>query len=349
MVRVIVADDSRTSRALLVRLLESDPAIRVVGEARNGREAVELTVRLLPDVVTMDILMPVMDGVEATKEIMMRAPTRIIIVSAVTAPARVQFALEAMRAGALMVMGKPDNPDDETFEQQRAELLSMVNAMAQVKVIRRHGAARMQIAPPMQTQERIELVTMAASTGGPEAVRRILSQLSPSFPAPILLVQHITRGFTAGFASWLDRNTPLRVGVALHRQRLEPGRVYVAPDDRHLGIGPGRTIAVSAAAPIGNLRPSANHLFESAAGFGPRHAAVILTGMGRDGVGGLAAVKAAGGRVIAQDAATSIIYGMPREARAANLVDLVMPLHAIARQLSTWCGEDDDKGTHPDR
>jgi two-component system chemotaxis response regulator CheB len=339
MIQVVVADDSRTSRELLVRILEGDPSIQVVGEARDGREAVELAARLRPDVITMDILMPLMDGVEATREIMMRAPTRIIIVSSATRTKDVQLALDAMRAGAVMVMGKPDHPDEEPFERQRAELLSMVRAMSQVKVVRRWtGAAAVRI-PGTVAKERIEIVTMAASTGGPEAVRRILSGLTSSFPAPILLVQHIAVGFTEGFAKWLDRACALSVRVAGHGEQLEPGTVYIAPDNRHLGLGGRGTIALSNAQAIHNMKPSANHLFRSAAHLGARHAAVILTGMGRDGVEGLAAVKAAGGRVIAQDESTSIVYGMPGEARAANLVDLVMPLHGIARQLSQWCGE----------
>jgi two-component system chemotaxis response regulator CheB len=169
-------------------------------------------------------------------------------------------------------------------------------------------------------------------------VRQILAALPPPFPAPILLVQHIARGFTAGFARWLDRSVPSRVIVAEHGQRIESATVYVAPDDVHLGLGTGRRIVLSQGAPIGNLRPSANHLFQSAAHLGPRLAAVILTGMGRDGISGLAAVRNAGGRIVAQDEATSVVYGMPGEARAANLVDVVLPLQGIARQLTQWCG-----------
>lgn len=349
MVRVVVADDSRTSRELITRILGSDPSIQIVGEARDGMEAVDLATRLRPDVVTMDILMPRMDGVEATTEIMMRAPTRIIIVSSATREKGVQLALDAVRAGAVMVMGKPDHVDEPAFQRQRAELLSMVKAMANVKVVRRWSGAAAARVPVTPLKERIEIVTMAASTGGPEAVRRILAGLSPLFPAPILLVQHIAVGFTAGFATWLDRACALKVKLAIDGESVQAGIVYVAPDNRHLGLGPSRAIALSGGPPIHNMRPSANHLFRSAAFIGSRHAAVILTGMGRDGVEGLAAVKAAGGRVIAQDEATSIVYGMPGEARAANLVDHVMPLHAIARQLSLWCGEEHGTGQNTDR
>jgi two-component system chemotaxis response regulator CheB len=184
----------------------------------------------------------------------------------------------------------------------------------------------------------VRLVAIAASTGGPAAIRTILADLPRSFPVPILIVQHIARGFTAGLAHWLDGDTPLRVKVAELGEYAMPGTVYIAPDDRHLGCqrdaGGDIRLLLDSAAPVGAFRPSASYLFQSTAeALGAGVLAVILTGMGDDGVGGLRSLKMHGGRVIAQDEASSVIYGMPREAARAGVVDVTLGLNAIARKL----------------
>ncbi|OGU02014.1 MAG: chemotaxis response regulator protein-glutamate methylesterase [Gemmatimonadetes bacterium GWC2_71_10] len=337
MIRVVVAEDSLTVRELLVGILESDPEFRVVGQAKTGAEAVELAIRLRPDLITMDVHMPALDGFEATKEIMVHAPAPIIIVSSSASQADVELSFNTMRAGALMVVAKPDNPQSPLFNGRREQFVAMAKAMAQVKVVRRWATQTLPATAPASRRRAsgppLQLVAMAASTGGPAALQRILADLPGDFPAPILIVQHIATGFVAGLAGWLGGACNLHVKVAEAGDPLVGHTVLIAPDDRHLGIAQGRAV-LSDAPPLGGFRPSATHLFETAArAYGASLAAIVLTGMGSDGVAGLAAVKTAGGRVLAQDEASSVVFGMPREAVVAGLADEVLPVGGIADWL----------------
>jgi two-component system chemotaxis response regulator CheB len=332
---VVVAEDSTTVRELLVEILESDPEIRVLGQAKNGVEAVGLAVRLKPDLITMDVHMPLMDGFEATKEIMVQAPTPILIVSSSASGRELELSLNAIRAGALMVLPKPDDPGSARFESRRRELVAMARAMAEVKVVRRWGPRAAPVAPaPRRSGKPARIVAIAVSTGGPAALQRILGELPGDFPVPVLIVQHMAAGFVDGLAAWLDGASSMRVKVAEPGESLVRRTAFLAPDDRHLGVSPDGRVALAQTAPVGGFRPSGTHLFESVAGvYGAAAAAVILTGMGSDGVAGLRAVKAAGGQVLGQDEGTSVVYGMPREAAAAGLVDEVLPIGAIASRL----------------
>lgn len=341
-IRVLVAEDSTTARRLLVEIFRSDPSFQVVGEAADGAEAVRQAMDLRPDLVTMDVHMPGLDGLAATKEIMRHAPTPILIVSAAVARGDVELSLSATQAGALMAIAKPDSPLDPGFPAERAQLLAMARAMAGVKVVRRWGgppraaleqALLAAAAPrPRLAGGRPSVVAIATSAGGPAALRRILLDLPADFPVPIAAVQHISAGFMAGLVSWLGSNCPLPVRVAEHGQAL-CGGVYLAPDGWHLGFADGR-LALADAAPIGGFRPSADHLFSSAArAYGPGALGIILTGMGRDGVDGLRALHAAGGYVLAQDEASSVVYGMAQEAVRAGAVHEVLPLELIAPRL----------------
>ena len=241
MIRLVVADDSATARELLRAILEKDDDLRVVGEAHDGAEAVRLVTELKPDLIVMDVHMPVLDGITATKLIMAERPTPILIVSAAT-HRDVDLSLTATQAGALMAMAKPEGPGSPRFDESSAQLREMARAMSQVKVVRqsRYFAAAEPPPPdPRGLPERIELVAMAASTGGPAALRQVLLQLPPNFGVPIVLVQHIARDFSTGFADWLSGDCPLQVKVAEHDEALQPGVVYVAPDDLHLGVTAG--------------------------------------------------------------------------------------------------------------
>jgi two-component system chemotaxis response regulator CheB len=336
-IRVLLAEDSLTVRALMVEILESDPEIRVVGAAKDGAEAVALACQTRPDLIAMDVHMPVMDGLAATKEIMVQAPTPIVLVSSSTNALDVGLALDAMRAGALMVMEKPDNPRSAVFNGQREQLVRMIKAMAQVKVVRR-WAARPRAGPPMvhqlQRAAPIRLVAITASTGGPAALQRILCDLPGDFAAPLVVVQHIAKGFVHGLAEWLNAGSVLRVKVAEEGEPLRGHMVYLAPDDRHLGVAPPGLVELSAAPPVGGFRPSGTHLFESATRlYGPALAAVILTGMGSDGVEGLKTVHDAGGTILAQDEESSVVFGMPGDAVAAGVVDQVLGVEHIAPHL----------------
>jgi two-component system, chemotaxis family, protein-glutamate methylesterase/glutaminase len=338
MIRVLVVEDSLTDRQLLVEVLRADPAFQVVGEAPNGVRAVELARELRPDLITMDVRMPLLDGLDATREIMVHSPTPILVVSSAHGDRGRELSVDASQAGALMVIEKPGSPASPEFPEWRARFLALAKAMAGVKVVRRWAASRMAGPAPRSPEPKpgrgFRLVAIAGSTGGPAALQRVLSDLPGDFPTPLVVVQHIATGFVAGLAQWLGSSCKLAIKVAEHGERLAPRTAYLAPDDWHLGVGWDGTIQLSDAGPINGFRPSATHLFETAArAYGPLSLAVVLTGMGSDGVAGLRALKEAGGRVIAQNEATSVIYGMPREAVAAGVVDNELPINEIGPRL----------------
>lgn len=343
-IRVLVAEDSTTVRRLLVELLRGDPAFEVVAEAGNGLEAVAQAIALRPDLVTMDIHMPLLDGLDATKEIMREAPTPILIVSSVATTSDVGLGFSATQAGALMVVPKPEHPHHPDFARDREHFLAMARLMAGVKVVRR-TARRGDAAPTLGATRRApsrqaaRAIAIGTSTGGPAALRRLLLDVPARYPAPILVVQHIARGFVGGLAEWLGANLALGVTVATDGMPLRAGVVHLAPDDRHLGVAVdgtaplGRVVLLDRE-PVGSFRPSATTLFESCAqAYGSRLVAVVLTGMGNDGVAGLAAVRRAGGRVLAQDEASSVVFGMAQEAMRAGHVDELLPLDALGARL----------------
>jgi two-component system chemotaxis response regulator CheB len=341
--RVLVVEDSAVARRLLVHILGSDPELEVIAEAENGAQAVELAARHRPDVIVMDIVMPAVDGLEATRQIMQNTPTPIVLVTA-GFDGDVQVSFDALEAGALTVLAKPWGPQAEGFADAVAALTITAKLMADVKLVRRRplsrAAARPATAMPRIFHRACEVVAVASSTGGPAALATILGSLPESTPIPILVVQHITTGFHQGLVDWLDRISPLSVRLARDGEPLRPGEVLVAPADSHLGVTPAGAVALSDDPSIRGHRPSATHLFASVArAFGDGACGLILTGMGDDGVEGLRVLKEARGLVLAQDEATSVVYGMPRGAVAMGIVDRVLPLDAIAGALvAAWNG-----------
>jgi two-component system chemotaxis response regulator CheB len=330
-IRVLVADDSPTARALLVAMLAADPELEVAGEAADGLQAVEAATRLRPDVITMDIQMPNLDGIGATRQIMAVAPAPIVIVSGLDVR-EVAISLEALRAGAVALFPKPSGPGATDFERHAADLRATVKTMSRVRLARPRPPLAPAV-PRRAPRPPAEVVAIAASTGGPGALHRILAALPATFPAPILVVQHIAEGFAEGLARWLGGATPLGVRVAASGEPLRAGTVYVAPDHAHLGVAEGR-IALSDAPAVEGFRPSGSVLFESVArSYGSGACAAILTGIGRDGVAGLRAVRAAGGRILAQDETTSVVFGMPGAALAEGLADELVPLDGFAQRL----------------
>lgn len=337
-IRVLVAEDSITARRLLVEVLRSDPDIEIVGEAADGQEAVEMAERLCPTVVTMDIQMPGLDGFEATRLIMARSPTPIVIVSAIVNDREVEVSMHALRAGALTVLPKLPGPETSAFEGQRRQLLDTVKAMSEVKVVRRRQRPpepSTRVPSPHRPVGRARLVAVAASTGGPPVLARLLEDLPADFRLPILVVQHMASGFVGGLARWLNTAGPLPVKVAEHGEPLRAGTMYLAPDDRHLGIAGRWSVKLSDEDPVSGFRPSATVLFRSIAEVaGASTAAVVLTGMGCDGLEGLRAVLRAGGRIIAQDKESSVVFGMNGAAVGAGMADVTVPADQLASCLS---------------
>ena len=334
MIRALVVEDSLTVQEFLVEVLRSDPQIEVVGTAKNGLEGIEMTKRLRPSVVVMDINMPKMDGLEATKRIMIESPTPIVIVTASMNVRDVNVSMSALRAGALALLDKPLGIGDVNSEVSARHLVATVKAMAEVKVVRHWAATAPRSLLPLPAVPRpprqIRVIAAAASTGGPAALARLLADLPASFPVPIVIVQHIAQGFVGGFASWLSTVCPLRVKIAADGEPLLPSTVYLAGEGGHTGVSHESRIVLDSAPAIGGFRPSATYLFDSAGkAFGPSAMALMLTGMGQDGVDGLRALRANGGQVVAQDESSSIVFGMPGAAIAAGLADCILPLPSI--------------------
>ena len=336
--RVLIVDDSRTSRAVLSEICTHDPDMSVVGEAADGEEAVDLTARLHPDVVVMDITMPRLDGFGATRRIMATTPTPVVLVTAANDPTAVDVAMRALEAGALTVLAKPDGPLAHGGNREAERFRARVKLLSQVKVIRRYPdrleRRRGAVSAAVAGGPAPKAIAVAASTGGPQALCRFLTPFAADFTAPILIVQHIVRGFITGLVSWLDDRVDLHVKVAAHGESLKGGTVYVAPDDAHLSVTATGRVALDRGPAVGGFRPSATPLFEAAARvYGDGLIAVVLTGMGSDGLHGARTVRDRGGTVLAQDQRTSVVFGMPGVVIAAGLASGVGDASELAHRI----------------
>jgi two-component system, chemotaxis family, protein-glutamate methylesterase/glutaminase len=327
--RVLVVEDSPTVRQLLVSAFDSAPDMHAVATAADGYEAVAATRELRPDVVTMDVNMPRMDGLDATRAIMRDCPVPIVIVSGALGD-QVSATFRSLDAGALAFVRTPSD------ERGLVELVATVRLMAEVKVVRRRGTALRAMAPPLApAPSRIEAVAIGASTGGPLAVRDLLEALSEQFRPPVLIVQHIAPGFVEGFAGWLGDATGRAVRVVRDGERLLPGNVYVAPDGRHLGMKAPGLVLLSDDAPAHGMRPAVSHLFQAVRRFhGANAAAVLLSGMGKDGAQELLELRREGAVTFAQNAETAIVFGMPGEAQKLDAARYVMAPSEIGAALA---------------
>jgi len=347
-VRVLIVDDSSFYRKRIIAALSQSPSIEVIGEGTNGEEALRLTKALSPDLVTMDIAMPVMDGIEAVGRIMAEQPTPILMFSALTREGA-RATLAALEAGAVDFVPKIGSGDQQSSAEALRQRVLEVAASATGKRSAQPVAANttVETAPPVPRQKQararqgLQLVVIGASTGGPVAVQKILVGLGSRFPLPILVGIHMPSAFTATYAERLDGATPLRVTEAQDGSVLRPGEVLIAPGGQEtrvisrrgqltVSVGPGRE---------GDLyRPSIDTLLASTAesvandGLG-----IVLTGMGADGAQGAAALHRAGGRIWAQDQASSVVYGMPRAVAEAGLADSVLAIEQIAPSLLEQC------------
>jgi two-component system chemotaxis response regulator CheB len=338
MTRVLVVEDSAVVRQLLVGVLASDPDIAVVGTARDGEEALEAVQRLKPDIVTMDIHMPKLNGFDATRRIMESRPTPIVIVSGSSAVGEVAMTFDAMEAGALAVVPRPKGVGHPEHQETARALAQTVKLMSEVKVVRRWprsrraaSAARLML---NEAPAEVRVVAIGASTGGPLALQKILAGLGDRFPVPLVIVQHISAGFSEGLAQWLARSAGFPVCIPRHGDFMSPGNAYVAPDGSHMGVDSRGRIILSKDPPEHGLRPSVSYLFRSVAQVYARHAVgVLLTGMGRDGAGELKLLKEKSCVTIAQDKESCVVHGMPGEAMRLGAATHVLPPEKICEAL----------------
>ena len=317
---MLVVDDSAVSRDLLTHVLASEPCIEVVGHARDGEEAVAMLGEKMPDVVTMDIHMPGIDGFETTRRIMETQPLPIVIVSASFDPGDVAKMFRALEAGAVAAVEKPPGPGHPEHAALARKFIDTVKAMSEVRVIRRWPRARKEartaepVALPSNTAN-IRLVVIGASTGGPPVLRAVLAGLPKPCPVPVVIVQHISAGFVQGLADWLSTTTGMPVRLAQHGEVAAAGVALLAPDGFQTSIATNGRIVCGPEPAEHGLRPAASFLFRSVAkNFGAHAAGVLLTGMGRDGADDLKLMRDAGAVTFAQDKESSVIHGMPGEA-----------------------------------
>lgn len=336
-IRVVIADDSLVAREMLSQILASDPCIEVVGQAADGAQAVELVERLKPDLVTMDIHMPRMNGLEATERIMAFHPTPILVVSSSVHGEGMGQAFDALSLGGLEVIKKPEPRDWADLERIGREVIRKVKILANVHVVthirgRRSRHSEQAPGPVLKGPGR-SLVAIGSSTGGPSALLEVLAPLPRDFAVPILIAQHITDGFVPGLVAWLNAGSRIEVVVAEEGLAPQPGTVYVAPTGANMVLE-HRRIAFAKPAVDQLYVPSADTLFDSAAAtFGSSAVGVILTGMGADGAAGLKRLHHRGAATIAQDEETCTIFGMPKAAIEAGAVDRVLPVGEIGAAL----------------
>jgi two-component system chemotaxis response regulator CheB len=347
MIQVLVVDEHAAKpQRRIGHILQSDPELRVVGEARNGDAAV-LTKWLRPDVITMNIGWSGADGLNVISHIMAESPTPIVMIDSADSGQKADITLQAKRLGVASVLKEPGGVADAETTTFSARLIEQVKLMNGLKVIARRrtwdralleSSVPKATIRPTETHE-TQVIAIGASAGGPAALRHILEALPADFPIPILVVQHIAVGFIEGLASQLDGVCKLRVKVADHREEIQPGTVFFAPDDCHMRTDTYDKISLSPNEPIGGHRPSVTALFESVANtYGPTAAGLILTGMGVDGARGMQALRDVGAMTIAQDEASCMVFGMPREAIAVGAIQHVVPLEKIPQTMMGLCG-----------
>jgi len=327
---VLVVDDSPTKRGIICSMINSQPDMGVVGEAVSGEDAMRKCWGVNPDVITMDIKMPGIDGLEATKRIMTERPTPILIVSS-TAKVQVKFTLEAIKLGALDFVGVVSD-----LEKMKEDLLKKIRIASKVKVVRyiepKKSLERTKIFKSKASPYKV--IAVGVSTGGPAALLSSLSKIPQDFPATIIIVQHIVEGFSRGLAEWLDSQCSIKVKEAEDRDFLSPGLALIAPAGNNLLVSSTQTIKLKSIPPDALYKPSIDEMMTSCARvYGPLAVGIILTGMGQDGVEGIKAIKKAGGLTLAQDKDSSAIFGMPKLAIESGYIDKVVALESLPSEI----------------
>ena len=344
-IKVLLVDDNQPTRLLWERIIHGARDMQVVGQASNGRDAVRMVAELHPDVVLMDVMMPIMNGLDATREIMSVNPTPIIVTSANFTSLECSIAFEAINAGAVSVIKKPGMTQTLSPEDSIKEFVSTLRAMSGVRVIRHRRADALAVSAvpvalavePFDVDAKPEIVAIAVSTGGPQTLAQILSNVAPTFRLPIVVVQHIAADFVASLVSWLNTVSRLPVCEARAGETPLAGTVYIAPGGSHLQLtSDHRFAATDVPANVAHI-PSGDVLLASVAQqYGAHAIGIVLTGMGSDGARGLRAMRDAQAMTIAQDEASSIIFGMPQEAIALGAARLTLPPPAISEYLQQY-------------
>lgn len=340
-IRLLIVEDSPVALAILQRIFREASDIEVVGVARNGQEALAMFPMVNPTMICTDLHMPKMNGLELTQEVMARHPCPILVVSASVQEEDTQNVFRILEAGALDIFPKPRTGLASEYEKSKNELLAKIRVLSGVSVFtqRRQGAPpvrqpliqRPSVASTPRDIRAPRVLAIGASTGGPQALLAIFQQLPKTFPVPILCVQHISEGFLQGLIDWLNSSCSLQVKIASPGENPQPGIVYFPPERHHLEISPRGQLALHQGAPVAGHCPSVTVMFKSVASYYRRSAVgVLLTGMGRDGSDGLQAMAQAGSLTIAQDEASCVVFGMPKEAIALGAAQQVLPLQAIA-------------------
>lgn len=330
--RVMIVEDSTVVRTLLAHIVAADPRLVVVAAVATAEEAIAALPTVRPDVISMDIVLPGMDGLEATRRIMADRPTPIVVVSASIERASLASSMDALRAGALSVVEKPVGFGHGTFAAVAREICTQLVIMSDVAVVRHRISPRGTAPARAGTATPARVLLCTASTGGPQAVARLFGALPAALPLPALLVQHMGAAFMPGYAAWLQSVVPQKVVLAEDDRVPEAGTIHVAPGDRHLRIARDGRMRIGQDAPIGGQRPAATALFQSAADELKGAAiGVVLTGMGEDGATGVRSLIAAGGAVIAEHESSAVVYGMP--AAAVRMGATALPIDLIAPHL----------------
>ena len=339
-IRVLLVDDSALVLTILKRMLSAAPEIQVVGTARNGREALELIPQLQPAVICTDLHMPVMDGLELTREVMRTHPRPILVVSVSVQKENTQHIFRLLEAGAIDVCPKPRSGLVSEYAQLTQELIGKVKTLANVVVRQPRNVSSVPaspdtVRPVCSGPAAVRMVAIGASTGGPQALQTILTALPADFRAPVLCVQHISDGFLRGLVDWLASQCRLQVQIAQSGALPVPGTIYFPPERTHLEIDARGRLLSSLAPPLEGHRPSVTVTLRSLARYyGSTAVGVLLTGMGQDGAAGMQAIAQVSGITIAQDEASCVVFGMPKQAIALGAVQYVLPVDQIAPTLT---------------
>lgn len=333
-IKVLFVDDSQIALEILKKMISAAPDIRVVGTARNGKEALEMIPSLDPHVICTDLYMPVMDGLTFTRTVMEKFPKPILVVSVSVQKDSIN-AFRLLEAGAVDVLLKPRNGLESEYLEQSQELLRMIRVLSGVRVFRRYKRESRNVAEePDEKTRRPEMIAIGASTGGPQTLQYIFSRLPKDLPMPVVCVQHINPDFLQGLVDWLQSACAIKIKIAREEERPEPSTIYFPGKDAHLEIDRDRRFRYSIEPPVDGHRPSITATFRSVAKiYGKASIGVLLTGMGNDGAAGMEAIDAEGGITIAQNERTSIVFSMPKRAIELGAAKYILALDEIPGEI----------------